>query len=344
MYVEYYSIYYTRHAYTSVCTVLLPILLSLCLYDILITLVISIQCTLYIMYTHTILYIGIKTCILKGIHFEDDTFAIIISHKVQGGHNSDLSGDGHNSDRCYMYRINIPKITTRSFSGCGDLFTATMTNYLYHYNIHNTNINKYTPPADLTPPNVSSDLTPPNLSIDLTPPNLSTDLTPPTTDLSLPNRLALCLEGTADLMNDVLTYTTLVNSDELCIVECADIYINTRNKLRHATSAPTTATRYNTTSAQPATVNSEIKLPLYNLHSDIESSNTDKSINISISNSSTSSTCYKMYGGCCGVIFDMDGTLTEAGIYVYYILEYLFTVLCLYILHSQKRVDIYSVY
>ena len=196
-----------------------------------------------------------------------------------------------------MYRINIPKITTRSFSGCGDLFTATMTNYLYHYNIHNTYTNMYTPPADLTPPNLATDLTPPNLS----------------TDLSLPNRLALCLEGTADLMNDVLTYTTHVNSDELCIIECADIYINTRNKLRHATttSATPTTTSYNTT------VNSEIKLPLYNLHSDIESSNTDKSINSCISNSSISNTCYKVYGGCCGVIFDMDGTLTEAGGYIY---------------------------
>ena len=255
-----------------------------------------------------ILYIGIKTCILKGIHFEDNTFAIIISHKVQGG---------HNSDRCYMYRINIPKITTRSFSGCGDLFTATMTNYLYHYNIHNTYTNMYTPPADLTPPNLSSDLTPPNLS---------TDLTPPTTDLSLPNRLARCLEGTADLMNDVLTYTTHVNSDELCIIECADIYINTRNKLRHATttSATPTTTNYNNTPPtatqhSTTTVNSEIKLPLYNINSNINSSNISNSTisgSSSISNSSTSSTCYKVYGGCCGVIFDMDGTLTEAGIYI----------------------------
>jgi pyridoxal/pyridoxine/pyridoxamine kinase len=76
---------------------------------------------------------GVKLCVIKGITLPQENFTVIASSYTDESEefnatlmaHSIVSNDiSQSNDSLRLIRIKLHKITTRGFSGCGDLFTA----------------------------------------------------------------------------------------------------------------------------------------------------------------------------------------------------------------------------
>lgn len=170
---------------------------------------------------------GIKTCVLKGLKlkseeiFPSDSYhSIVISRQISPSNYA-------------IYRKIVPTID-RNFSGCGDLYSAMMINFLHKYNQEIDN------------------------------------------DHSI---LGNILDASAAAISSVLKITNEKSCKELCIIESCDIFRNVFEATRSGLTPSPSVLDFTSIGSigQPAKV--------VKGHS----------------------------GNVAGIIFDMDGTLTEAG-------------------------------
>lgn len=173
---------------------------------------------------------GVRTVVLKGLHFADDSFAMYLSHQESDTPN-DIT-DSSPEQRIHTFRLDLTRISDRTFSGCGDLLSALIAGHLVQRFLQHG----------------------------------STHSLP----LSL---LAQSLEETGTLMSAVLQETLELGSKELALIESAELFFKARQIL--------------------------LQEPKENF---------DLFPTTILSNE-----CYKVHGPICGIIFDMDGTLTEGG-------------------------------
>ena len=347
-------------------------------------------------------YPNIKVCILKGIHFANGKFSMIVSYNNSEPKEKNLMTSSgldkhmHRYDYMYsamtllksynlyqtssssssaaqnnakdtseglynnnnhqediiIYKIDINKIESRQFSGCGDLVSAMATAFVYYlYQVQNQltlQDKKNSDTTSSTTTTTSSATTTSSRTTSSTIANNNNNSEPSPQQHSkqqqshhrrhiLKPYIAEALESVADTVHQVLQRTDDTHSPELCIIESADIFIQTKRNLHQLV----TKINNNTINKNNNNVNNvdaghttaatnitDISCPQQQLSTstaiDPSSSIISHSPSVYLSSSSSSSSSIdrsvlinrsnKIKGqGLLGIIFDMDGTLTKEG-------------------------------
>lgn len=125
---------------------------------------------------------GVSICVLKGLKLHSDRLSVVLSAKPFSQ---------QQQQKPVIIRIDVPLITSRSFSGCGDLFSAVFGGLLLKV-LYSSGLGNECPSA---------------------------------------SALSAILESTTHVMNKVLTTTEQLASKELRVINCLEDFVSASRRI-----------------------------------------------------------------------------------------------------------------